>query len=63
MSSEVTKVEKRGEQYRVEGYVKGRKSSFHVPAEAVETRFKTEKDARAFFKRSLPLSIEGDRRE
>ena len=63
MSNEVTKVEKRGEQYRVEGYVKGRKSSFHVPAEAVETQFKTEREARAFFERSLPLSVEGGSRD
>ena len=61
MSNEVTRVEKRGESYRVEGYVKGRKSSFHVPAQAVETRYKTAKDAKAFFERSLSLSIEGER--
>lgn len=58
MSNEVTKIEKRGESYRVEGYVKGRKSSFHVPAQAVETTFKTDKEAKAFFERSLPLAVD-----
>lgn len=58
MSNEITKVDKRGESYVVEGYAKGRKASFRVPAEAVEKRFKTDKDAKAFFERSLPLSVE-----
>lgn len=58
MSNEVTHVDKRGESYVVTGYAKGRKASFRVSAEAVEKRFTTDKEAKAFFERSLPLGVE-----
>jgi hypothetical protein len=48
---DLTKVEKRGDWYRVEGVVAGKRESVEIPAPSVEGR--SRQDAEGLFRRSI----------
>lgn len=56
---DLTRVEKRGDWYTVEGYVKGRKSSVDIPAPSIES--KTRREAESLMRRSVYGASRSDR--